>query len=199
MDELIHPPPKPKADTAPVDAVRAFVFLSGTKWLDDKGLTERYASLLPSHLAGRLTTMTATEWIAIDDALAAYRALDELGLTPQEQVDLGRAVSNANNGVVITTLARLAGSVGVTPWFVMQHVNRAWQRSNRGGAIAVYKTGEKSARLEFWRVPLAQSAFFVTSMRGAIAVGVEPFCDRALVTEVPGHTTADEFALRIAW
>jgi hypothetical protein len=199
MDELIHPPPRSKEDTPSVDAVRAFVFLSGQRWMQEKGVADRFAELLPAHLADGLTTTTATEWVSLEDALAVYAALDQLGLTPAEQVDLGRAVSAANNGVVITTISRLAGRVGVSPWFVLQHANRAWQRSNRGGAIAVYKTGDKSARLEFWQVPLARSPFFVTSMRGAIAVGIEPFCERVLVTEVAGHTTADGFALRVAW
>lgn len=167
--------------------------------MQERDLFDRFTALLPRRLAGKLPTMTATEWISLADALDVYAALDALGLTPTEQVDVGRAVSTANNGVVITTIARLAGSVGVSPWFVMQHAHRAWLRSNRGGAIAVYKTGEKSARLEFWRVPLARSPFFVTSMRGAIAVGIEPFCERAIVTEVAGQTTAEGFALRVAW
>jgi hypothetical protein len=199
LDELAYAPPLSKTDTPPVDAVRAFVFLSGMRWLQDHGVAERYRELLPPDLADQLTTTTATEWVSLADALVIYAALDALGLTPAEQVDLGRAVSTANNGVVITTISRLAGSVGVSPWFVMQHANRAWQRSNRGGAIAVYKTGEKAARLEFWQVPLARSPFFVTSMRGAIAVGIEPFCERVVVTEVAGQTNDDGFALRVAW
>lgn len=199
MDELLYPPPRSKKDTPSVDAVRAFVFSSGVRWMQEKGVADRFAELLPARLAGTLPTVTATEWVSLADALEVYAALDALGLSAAEQIDLGRAVSTANNGVVITTIARLAGSVGVSPWFVMQHANRAWQRSNRGGAIAVYKTGDKAARLEFWQVPLARSPFFVTSMRGAIAVGIEPFCDRVVVTEVAGMTTDDGFALRIAW
>ena len=58
---------------------------------------------------------------------------------------------------------------------------------------------ERVARLEFWQVPLATSPFFVTSMRGAIAVGLEDFCERVIVNEVPELLTEDSFALRVAW
>ncbi|CAN5923092.1 hypothetical protein BH11MYX4_BH11MYX4_18310 [soil metagenome] len=56
-----------------------------------------------------------------------------------------------------------------------------------------------SGHLEFWRVPLARSPFFVTSMRGAIAAGIEPFCGRLVVNDLPDLATDDGFALRITW
>jgi hypothetical protein len=108
-------------------------------------------------------------------------------------------VSRANNGVVIRTMANLAGRIGISPWVALRSADRVWQRNNRGGGIAVYKVSERVARLEFWQVPLAQSPFFVTSMRGAIAIGLEDFCERILVTDVPEHLTSDGFALRLVW
>jgi hypothetical protein len=36
-------------------------------------------------------------------------------------------------------------------------------------------------------------------MRGAIAVGIEPFCARLVVNDVPDQATNDGFALRITW
>ena len=199
MDELIIPPPQSKKDTPPVTAVRAFVFLSGQKWMQKKGVFAKFQELLPEHLRKYLTTMTAMDWLPLDDALEVYATLDRLELNASEQVELGRTVSAANNGLVITTLSRLAGGVGVTPWFALQHAHRTWLRSNRGGAIAVYKIADKACRLEFWQVPLARSPFFVTSMRGAIAVGIEPFCKRLVVSELATYTTSDGFALRLAW
>ena len=94
---------------------------------------------------------------------------------------------------------RLIGKLGATPWTALSHADKVWQRSNRGGAIAVYKVGEKLARLEFWQCPLAKSPFFVTSMRGAIAVGAEPFAERVVISEIPEMTTPDGFALRVMW
>jgi hypothetical protein len=198
--ELLYPPAgRTKHKTRRLDAVRGFVFLSGQRWLTEHGLLERHQSLLPGPLRERLGAATTTDWIALDDALELYRACDALGLTIEQQIDLGRTVSRANNGIVIRTMANLAGRIGVSPWVALRSVDRLWQRNNRGGGIAVYKLGERVARLEFWQVPLAQSPFFVTSMRGAIAVGLEDFCDRIVVNDLPDRLASDSFALRLVW
>jgi hypothetical protein len=196
--ELLYPPPRSKRDTPRVDAVRGFVFLSGLRWMESHGHLDRYRELLPADLQEKIHFLTASAWIELPDALRIYASLDELKLSMEEQIDLGRSVVQANNGVVINTVSRLVGKVA-SPWIALQHADKAWGRSNRGGAIAVYKLGEKIARLEFWQVPLAQSPFFVTSMRGAIAFGIESFCDRVVVTELPDYTTSDAFALRAVW
>jgi len=127
-----------------------------------------------------------------------YATCDALGLFFDEQVAAGRAVSAANNGILVTTVARLVGKLA-SPWTGLSHLDKAWQRSNRGGAVAVYKLSERQARLELWRVPLARSPFFVTSMRGAIAAGIEPFCGRLVVNDLPDQAIDDGFAFRLTW
>ena len=198
-EEPIHPPAKSKRDTPRVDAVRAFVFLSGLRWMEKRGIAEKFKELLPPKLREAIPTLTTNDWVPLDDALDAYAACDALALPAEEQIDLGRFVSQANNGVVVQTVARLIGKLGATPWVALGHADKAWHRSNRGGAIAVYRAGEKIARLEFWQCPLARSPFFVTSMRGAIAVGAEPFAERVVISEIPDMTTSEGFALRVMW
>lgn len=197
-ETLIYSPPRSKRDTPPVDAVRAFVFTSGYRWFSEHDLAERYLALLPERLRGGISTITAAEWIGIEDALVIYATCDALGLSYDQQIAIGRFVSSTNNGLFFNTVARLVGKIA-SPWTALGHVDKAWQRSNRGGAVAVYKIGERQARLEFWQVPLARSQFFTTSMRGAIAVGIEPFCGRLVVNDVPDLATSDSFALRITW
>lgn len=198
-DELIYPPAKSKRDTPRVDAVRAFVFLSGLKWMEKKGVADEFKKLLPEYLHELVTKFTTNDWVPLDAALDAYAACDALALSMDDQVELGRFVSAANNGLVVQTISRLIGKLGATPWTALAHADKVWQRSNRGGAIAVYKTAEKTARLEFWQCPLARSPFFVTSMRGAIAVGAEAFADRVIISEMPEMTTSEGFALRVKW
>jgi hypothetical protein len=197
-EELLYAPTKSKRDTPPVDAVRGFVFLSGLRWMERHGLYDKFIGLLPESFRARPQMMTTSEWIPLDEALIAYAACDGLELSVTDQIEVGREVVLANNGVVINTIARLVGQVS-SPWLAMKHADRAWGRSNRGGAVAIYKLSEKQARLEFWQCPLARSPFFVTSMRGAIAVGLEPFCERVTVTDIPEQTTKDGFALRATW
>lgn len=197
-EELVHPPSRPKKDTPPVDAVRAFVFLSGLRWMEKNGHGERFRGLLGPDLRKAVESFTATDWVPLETALRAYAACDALALSMDEQIEVGRFVSRANNGIVMETLTRLAGRFA-SPWIALGHVDRVWQRNNRGGAVAVYKLGPRLARLEFWQVPLARSPFFVTSMRGAIAAGVDAFCERLVVSEIPEQTTPEGFALRLAW
>jgi hypothetical protein len=198
-EELVHPPAKSKRDTPRVDAVRGFVFTSGLRWMEKQGVAERFKQLLPEYLRELIPNLTTSDWVPIDQALDAYAACDALALPAEQQIELGRFVSQANNGVVIQTISRLMGKLGATPWMALGHADKAWNRSNRGGAIAVYKVGEKIARLEFWQCPLARSPFFITSMRGAIAIGAEPFAERVVITEIPDMTTSDGFALRVMW
>lgn len=196
--ELIYAPPKSRTATPPVDAVRGFVFTSGVRWMEQHGVLEKFTTLLPEHLREQVRSLTATEWIPIERALEVYATCDALDLTIDEQLDIGRFVVLANNGVVLNTILRLVGKVS-SPWTALQHTDSLWQRSNRGGAIAVYKLNEKSARLELWNVPMARSRFFVTSMRGSIAAGFEPFCGKVVVAEVTDSMRPDSFALRLAW
>ena len=86
----------------------------------------------------------------------------------------------------------LNATTGTSAWRFFIHANFTQK-------VAVYKIADKACRLEFWQVPLARSPFFVTSMRGAIAVGIEPFCKRLVVSELATYTTSDGFALRLAW
>ena len=198
-EELLHPPAKSKRDTPRVDAVRGFVFVSGLKWMEKHRVAERFMALLPEDLKRLVPTMTTNDWVPLEQAFEAYAACDALGLSMDDQIDLGRFVSQANNGLVVQTISRLIGKLGATPWTALAHADKVWQRSNRGGAIAVYKVGEKLARLEFWQCPLARSPFFVTSMRGAIAIGAEPFAERVVISEIPEMTTTEGFALRVKW
>jgi hypothetical protein len=197
-EQLLHAPSRSKKDTPAVDAVRGFVFTSGLCWMNERGLVDRYRDLLPPDERDRMMLVTAASWIPLEEALIAYGACDALGLSMDHQIELGRVVSIANNGVVLRTLVQLVGKVA-SPWTALGRIDRVWQSSNRGGAIAVYKLGAQQARLEFWRCPLARSAFFRTSMRGAIAAGIEPFCDRVVVNEVADYATVDGFALRVSW
>lgn len=167
--------------------------------MEQRGIKEDFLKRLPRDLQIAWASKTTDEWIPLAQARCAYDACDALGLSVPEQLDLGRFVSNANNGVLVSTLARLLGKLGATPWAAMGHIDRVWRRSNRGGAVAVYKLGERAAQLEIWKCPLARSPFFVTSMRGALAAGLEVFCKQLTIAPVPGSVTEDGFAMKLTW
>jgi len=182
-----------------VDAVRGFVFSSGRPWMIERGLMDRYVSFLPVSLQERAFSITALEWIPIDEAMACYAACDRLALPREQQRELGRVVSSANNGPLLETIGRLAGGLGVAPWVPLKSLHKVWLRSNRGGAAAVYRTSERSARIELWRVPMASSSFFRTSMCGALEAGLGLFRKTASVVDTPDARYADDVVLRATW
>jgi hypothetical protein len=197
--ELVCAPEKTRAETPAVDAVRGFVFVSGVRWMEQKGKLEDFSRLLPEKLRTQVRTLSATEWVDIETALEVYATCDALNLSIEDQLDVGRFVVLANNGVVVNTLLRLVGRVG-SPWIALEHADSLWRRSNRGGAMAVYRITDKSARIECWNAPMARSRFFVTSMRGSVAAGLEPFCGgRVVVNDVAESVRPDFFALRVTW
>ncbi len=197
--EPVFTPARTRAATHPVDAVRGFVFSSGRKWFQEHGLMERYVDLLPAAVRDRAFTITALEWLPVDLAMTCYHACDAMDLPASDQRELGRVVSSANNGALIETIARLAGGLGVSPWVALKDLNKVWLRSNRGGAVAIYKATERSARIEMWRVPMAASSFFCTSMCGAIEGGIRLFRKSASVSEVREERTADGLTLTATW
>jgi hypothetical protein len=197
--EPIFTPATTRATTPAVDAVRGFVFSSGRRWFQEHGLMDRYVELLPAPVKDRAFTITALEWLPLEVAMSCYDACDALDLTASDQREIGRVVSSANNGPLIETIARLAGGLGVSPWVALKDLHKVWLRSNRGGAVAVYKATERSARIEMWRVPMAASSFFCTSMCGAVEGGIRLFRKSATVSEVREERTADGLTLTATW
>jgi len=160
---------------------------------------DRYVELLPPALRNRVFAITALEWIALDDALACYAACDALDLPGEQQREIGRVVSSANNGALLETLARLAGKLGATPWLTLRNMDKVWLRSNRGGGVAVYKVSDRSARIELWRVPLVVSPFFCVSLCGAVEGGLELFRRSASVVEAREEHRRDGLTLTASW
>lgn len=192
-------PPSPRQAIPPVDAVRGFVFVSGRPYMRSHGLLDRYLELLPRSQHERFHSMTALEWVPLDEAMQAYDVCDAMKLPEHQQRELGRVVSAANNGAFVETIARLAGGLGVRPWVPLESLHKVWQRSNRGGAVAVYRIDERTARIELWQVPFGRSPFFRTSMSGAIEHGLRLFRATARVVEDTSSPVPGGLALRATW
>ncbi|MCB9622210.1 MAG: hypothetical protein H6723_02615 [Sandaracinus sp.] len=182
-----------------MSAVRGMVFVSGRAWMRERGLDARYEANLDASVRPRLHTLTALEWIPLDEALVAYAACDALGLDEHAQRSLGATVSAANNGVVLETIARLAGGFGVTPWAPLKSAHKVWLRSNQGGAVAVYRLDERHARIEVWQTPLCESAFFRTSLCGAMEHGLRLFRRSARVVEMSRALVPHGMAMDASW
>ena len=183
----------------PVESVRGTILFLDWSWLRAHGRFEDYAQKLdPAHAQTPVTAATS-DWLPVDFLLAHYRALDAIGLTHAEAVDVGRLVGERSHGALLATILRLAGTLGASPWFALGHSHKMWERSWRGGGIAVYRVGDKAARVEPVANPAAVSPFHRASFGGAIAVGLEALAKRVRIEEIPRARTPTSFALAVEW
>lgn len=182
-----------------MDAMRGTNFVAGLRWLREQGLEQRYmASLTPAD-RDSVVVVEATAWAPMPLVLAHYEALDALALTFEQRVEFGASVSRNINGVVLTTIARLAGKAGLTPLTPLSRAAKLFARNYRGGAVAVYKVAPNEARFEVHGAPMAVSACHRDNILGAFLDGARPFAADARVTEIVAKRTATSYALRVRW
>ena len=185
------------ADLADMDAMRGSIFVLDWRWLRENGRYDDYVTGLGARRD--VLDVTAAEWVDLPRVLAHYAAFDSLGLTTSEAFTVGQTVGPRIHGAVLNTFVRLAGSLGVSPLLVMKQSHKLWVRSFRGGGVAAYKTGERSARVEIRRAAIAESKFLRASFAGVTSASVAPFCKNPVVkerVESRGHHT---FGLRLSW
>lgn len=183
---------------APIDAMRGTNFVAGLRWLREHGHDARYFEGLTPAARSMLVAPDASAWVPLDIALIHYRALDALGLTFEERIELGASASRQLNGVVLSTIARLAGSAGLSPLVPLSRAAKLFARNFRGGAVGVFQTAPTEARFEVRGAPMAVSACHRDNLCGALLDGARPFARDPKVTELPG-TTATSYAFRMRW
>ena len=97
------------------------------------------------------------------------------------------------------TVLRLAKGAGVTPWTVLPHLQRFWERGYDGGGLSVWRLGPKEARIELAQCSLAEVRYFRNALRGLFSSVVQLFCTRAYLQEAPGTRPRGGFAVRAQW
>jgi hypothetical protein len=178
-EEVVLPFP---ARIEPVREVRTTVIVSSMGVLRAQGLFDRYAASLPDDVRDILVHQVAGIWIPIDLALIHYQAVDSLGLNPDVCAAYGRAVFDKIGGTLLGTMVRMAREVGASPWTVLPHLQRFWDRAYRGGGLSIIKTGPKEARGEVQQARICESIYYRNALRGLLNGVLELFCHKAYVT-----------------
>ncbi|HWL89399.1 MAG TPA: hypothetical protein VNO21_26525 [Polyangiaceae bacterium] len=153
--------------------------------LRTRGFFDRYMKLLPEAQRDAVLTTVVGTWIPVELAVAHYTACDRLALSSSEQYEIGRILTGPMNNSLLGFTGHLAREAGATPWTLLAHVRRIWERMWVGGAIAVYKEGPKQARVELVACALAPVPYFRTAMRGVLAAVGEKFCTKLYLKEIP--------------
>ena len=187
----------PEDRVRPVTHVRSSAIVTAQSLLRESGKLADYTEGLPPEVRPAVFGIIPGSWVPIDTALAHHRAMDTLRLPPSEQMALATGSGEKMRGALTGTILRMSREVGVTPWTLMPHSQRIWDRMCRGGDISVERIGPKEAMVRMYGLPLLSCSYFRVAIRCVLQSGLAMWCTRGYVTEVEWSPTTVTF--REAW
>jgi hypothetical protein len=199
-EEIILPFPEPPEKLGRATHVRSTLLASSMQSLRERGLFERYRELLPGQLRQELLNSIAGEWLPLDRGAAHYTACNELGLTLDEQIAMGRDVSKRVHNTFLGLVTKMARGFGVTPWLLLPRGNTLYDRLFRGGGTQVTKVGPNEVRVDIMGLQLMDIAYFRNAILGMYEAGVGLFGARVHVHALAsGRSAGTLTTLRIRW
>jgi hypothetical protein len=196
--EVVLPFPDDPLELAPARNYRSTWVLSSLSALKEFGHYERYLTLLPPQHHQTVLFAVAGLWLPMPVARAHYDACEALGLTHEQQVEMGMSVGKRAQGTILSTAVAMAKVSGVTPWTVLPQYDRLYRRGVDGGACAVFKLGPKEARIEFVGCELFDVAYFRTAFCGVLLNIASLFCTKAYVHDETRRPRANA-AFKFQW
>lgn len=199
--EIILPYPAPFERLETVTEIRSTLIASSLQSLKTRGLLERYTQLLPAEYHDTILHCIAGQWFPLSVGFAHYRACDELGLSLEQQREIGSDVSRRIHETFLNVVVQTAKAVGVTPWTVLVRGNQLWVRLMRGGGLQITKLGPKDAQIDIARLPLMDIPYFRTAAQGIYQVAIGMFAERAHVRLIAAQsrTPSSVTALHTSW
>ncbi len=182
-----------------MDAMRGTNFVAGRRWLREQGLESRYFAALPDDARASVLAVQATEWVPMALVMTHYGALDTLELSPAREIEFGANVSRNINGTVLSTVASLAGRVGLSPLVPLKRAAKIFARNFRGGAVGIYRTGPREARIDVLGAPMATSSTHRGTIVGGFLDGARPFASGVWAAEIASQRTPTSYAIRLRW
>ena len=186
------------ATCAPVRHARSTIVLGSIASLRHAGHFERYAAALAPEHRDPLLQAVAGTWIPVEVARSHYRACEALGLSPDEEVALGRSIFERTGDTMFATILRLAKGAGVTPWTLLPQLQRFWERGYDGGGLSVSRLGPKEARVELAQCSLVEVRYFRNAARGLLGAVIQLFCTRAYLQELSARPRGG-VVVRVQW
>lgn len=196
---IIVPFSHPRESTPLATKVRSTLIASSLQSLRRRNRFDAYLALLAPEIREAILEAVAGVWLPIEIGVAHYRACDALGLSATEQYAIGREVGERVHGTFLSAMVRAAKSAGVTPWNAIAYTGKLYVRLFEGGDVCVVQLGPKEARCEMVQNAIVGIPYFRNAFRGLYAVGIELFCTKAYVQEVPRRSTDTSCILRMSW
>jgi hypothetical protein len=176
------------------------VLLASQAALRTAGHFDTYASKIhPDYRSKLLVEIVPNSWLGIDQAMAHYRACEELGLTQAQIHTIGGAVGDRINSVFVKSLVRLATGA-IQPWFAWELSPRVWARAWKGSALGVRRMGPKDARVDVVGFPCAVIPYVRVSLSAFFVKNTELFCRRAVARSVrPPSDAVETLSYVVSW
>ena len=187
------------SEVLPIRHVRSTILLSSLASLRERGLGDAYLAALPASLHPVVQQIVAGTWVDIAIALAHYAAVDALRLPVEVQVALGRSLGDKVRGTLLGTAVHGAQQVGVTPWTIIPHLQRFWNRGIDGGTLGAWRLGPKEARIECRGAVLLDSTYFREALRGTAMSVFDLFCSKSYMRERAEARDASSVSYRLQW
>jgi hypothetical protein len=199
-EEAIVPLKGPIGAIEPVTYVRSTLIAASVLAIQSKGHFDRYLRNLPEPLHESVLRSVPGTWLPVAVAVSHYRAAEALGLTVDQQFEIGCGVAERIQNGLLGTLVRMAKSAGVTPWMGLEYMPKLWQRTLIGGAVAIYRLGPKESRVEAYGVPeLTELSYFRNGFRGMFASSGSLFCSKVYVQDLVAFTMRRTIGFRVSW
>lgn len=185
----------------PITAIRSTLITSSLASLRSRGLLPRYEAAQQSPHRETILRCVAGEWLPLEVGFAHYRACDALGLSPEQQVEIGKDVSRRIHDTFLSTVARMARGAGVTPWLLLSKGNTLQRRLYRGGGMRIVRLGNRSARVQLARQGLLALPYYQNAVVGVYTAGVELLGSdvSCRIMKAESSDPARMFVLRIDW
>jgi hypothetical protein len=185
------------SDVPLVSKVRSTLISSSVRVLSDSGRLEEYKERLPSGLHPIILEAVAGSWLSIDVAVDHYRVVDTLGLDVSDQVSMGETVGRTVRNYLIGTATQTGPAADATPWSILPHTQRTWDRLYVGGDVSIEETGPKQFVRTIHGLPLCGIPYFRHASRGIMRSVVSRWCTHCEVTEIA--STATTLKWQVSW
>ena len=165
----------------------------------DAGYDAPYRAALPQEHHNAIFSVVAGMWVPIEVAVAHYDACATLGLSHEAQLALGRIAGEKIHRTILGTAVRMARDAGVTPWAVMPHFQRFWNRAFDGGGLYLEKRGPKEAHFEVHKAAQADCVYWRAALSGLAMGLIELFSYKAYMQETTKKRVPGFASFRIQW
>lgn len=197
-EEVLLDLPSPAASLPLATHVRGSVLAGSLRSLRLRQLEPAYFAALDPAFHQKIRGVVAAEWVPAAQAVAHYRACEQLALRPDVIDAIGAETGAFLNATYVQVLMRIAHEGGTTPISILARIERVRARLWHGSAFRVVRVGPKDLRIEWHGQPCASVPYFREGFGAFLAAVVRPFARSLYVRTLP-RVSATVLAHSVSW